>query len=407
MQLIVECDGGSRGNPGPAGYGAVVLTDDGIVLAERAGFLGYTTNNVAEYTGLIVGLTAAYQIAPAATIIVRADSKLVCEQMSGKWKIKNGDLIALAHKAAQAFPAESVTYEWVPREQNYRADALANEAMNSRESEIARDYPNSLTAEHIEPLAPKVHQPNPITQNPDGATKHSLMPIPSAFLGLDNADCLTLALVRHGVTAHTIDGRLAGGDTPGAPLSPLGEQMAEAAANLLADLPLIWPDLAPIPYLLASPMIRTQQTAKRIGDKLRITPVIDPRLHEIYFGAWHELTVSEVEAKWPGEFHRMRFEGTFAPPGGESYADTARRVSEVIADLLKSHLGQTVGIIGHAAMIRAIIGPIIDLPVAKWSQIRIPPCSLSIVRIWPTANDCEGVTELTALGVPCTLSTGR
>ena len=90
MKLTVEADGGSRGNPGPAGYGAVVRDEStGEVLAEAFDSLGTTTNNVAEYRGLIAGLQAAADLAPGADVAVRMDSKLVVEQMSGRWQIKH------------------------------------------------------------------------------------------------------------------------------------------------------------------------------------------------------------------------------------------------------------------------------------------------------------------------------
>lgn len=231
-------------------------------------------------------------------------------------------------------------------------------------------------------------------------TEPVIIPGTSAFRGLDPAGCLTLVLVRHGVTAHTMDGLLAGGDTAGPPLSPQGLQMAQGAAAALRSLSRVWPELPPPSCLLVSPMIRTQQTAEPIAAALGLPVEVDPRLHEIKFGAWHELSIAQVEQQWPGDFYRMYSEGTFAPPGGESYADTAQRVGAVISELSLSHLGQTVVIVGHAAMIRAIIGPTLDIPVAHWSQIRVPPCSISIVRIWPDAYDGLGTTELVCLGVP-------
>ena len=95
--LIVEADGGSRGNPGPAGYGAVVRdAHSGEVLAERYESLGATTNNVAEYQGLIAGLETAADLAPGADVQVRMDSKLVVEQMSGRWQIKHPAMRPLA-----------------------------------------------------------------------------------------------------------------------------------------------------------------------------------------------------------------------------------------------------------------------------------------------------------------------
>ncbi|GAA2475847.1 bifunctional RNase H/acid phosphatase [Streptomyces gobitricini] len=131
-ELIVEADGGSRGNPGPAGYGAVVLDPvSGEPLVEAAEYIGVATNNVAEYKGLVAGLKAARELAPGATVRVRMDSKLVVEQMSGRWKIKHPDMKPLAAQAARIFPPSQVTYEWIPRERNKHADRLANEAMDA------------------------------------------------------------------------------------------------------------------------------------------------------------------------------------------------------------------------------------------------------------------------------------
>ncbi|MFB8399248.1 reverse transcriptase-like protein, partial [Streptomyces yangpuensis] len=131
-RFVVEADGGSRGNPGPAGYGAVVLDPaSGETLAERAEYIGVATNNVAEYKGLIAGLTAVRDLASDAEVLVRMDSKLVVEQMSGRWKIKHPDMKPLAAEAARILPRAQVTYEWIPRERNKHADRLANEAMDA------------------------------------------------------------------------------------------------------------------------------------------------------------------------------------------------------------------------------------------------------------------------------------
>ncbi|MFE6589798.1 bifunctional RNase H/acid phosphatase [Streptomyces sp. NPDC057781] len=131
-KFVVEADGGSRGNPGPAGYGAVVLdAATGETLAEAAEYLGVVTNNVAEYRGLLAGLRAVKELDPEATVHVRMDSKLVVEQMSGRWKIKHPDMKPLAAEAARVFPPGRVTYEWIPRASNKHADRLANEAMDA------------------------------------------------------------------------------------------------------------------------------------------------------------------------------------------------------------------------------------------------------------------------------------
>ncbi|MFC7510757.1 reverse transcriptase-like protein [Streptomyces thermocarboxydus] len=104
---------------------------DGETLAEAAEYIGVTTNNVAEYRGLLAGLRAARELDPDARVHVRMDSKLVIEQMSGRWKIKHPAMKPLAAEAATVFPPDRVTYEWIPRERNAHADRLANEAMDA------------------------------------------------------------------------------------------------------------------------------------------------------------------------------------------------------------------------------------------------------------------------------------
>lgn len=134
-QLIIEADGGSRGNPGIAAGGAVVIDGETQqVLCTVGVFVGVATNNVAEYNGLVAGLSAAYDIDPDAFVHVRMDSKLVVEQMAGRWKIKHPDMATLAATARQIIGNRAVTYEWVPRLQNALADAAANKSMDAQAS---------------------------------------------------------------------------------------------------------------------------------------------------------------------------------------------------------------------------------------------------------------------------------
>jgi ribonuclease HI/catechol 2,3-dioxygenase-like lactoylglutathione lyase family enzyme len=131
-RLIVEADGGSRGNPGHAGYGALVRDpDSGMILVEKAAYIGKASNNVAEYSGLVSGLELAREINPQASVHVKMDSKLVVEQMSGRWQIKHADMRVLAAKARKVLDPRRVTYEWIPRERNKDADRLSNEAMDA------------------------------------------------------------------------------------------------------------------------------------------------------------------------------------------------------------------------------------------------------------------------------------
>jgi ribonuclease HI len=137
-QLIVEADGGSRGNPGPAAYGAVLRDARTMkVLAAEGLPIGRATNNVAEYRGLIAGLEMARELDPTAVLEVRMDSKLVIEQMAGRWKVKHADMKTLALEAARIRPA-IVTWTWVPRELNKAADALVNRALDG--DPVPRQY---------------------------------------------------------------------------------------------------------------------------------------------------------------------------------------------------------------------------------------------------------------------------
>ena len=134
-RLIVEADGASRGNPGDAAGGAVVIDpESGNVLATAGVLCGHASNNVAEYRGMIAGIEMAHDISPDAVIQVKLDSKLVVEQMSDRWKIKHPDMRDLAATARELIGGSRVTFEWVPREENARADAAANAALDRKAS---------------------------------------------------------------------------------------------------------------------------------------------------------------------------------------------------------------------------------------------------------------------------------
>lgn len=136
MNLIVEADGGSRGNPGIAGAGALVREGGRVIDAIAIPLGKKTTNNVAEYEGLIAGLEIAQSIDPSATVQVRLDSNLVVNQVFGTWQAKNPSMRRLCEQAKEIvaeFEAEggSVTGEWIPRKKNKDADELSNEAMDA------------------------------------------------------------------------------------------------------------------------------------------------------------------------------------------------------------------------------------------------------------------------------------
>jgi ribonuclease HI len=130
--FVLEFDGGSRGNPGPAGVGVRLLTEDGVELYELGEYIGSVTNNVAEYTGLLRGLAAAIAW-KAVKLTIRADSELVVRQLNGQYKVKSPDLKPLYEKATRLMDQiDEVKVFHVYRENNKRCDQLANEAMDKK-----------------------------------------------------------------------------------------------------------------------------------------------------------------------------------------------------------------------------------------------------------------------------------
>lgn len=135
--LLVEADGGSRGNPGESGSGAIVADQGtGELLAEISLYGGIASNNVAEYKGMIAGVRRAIELDPDAELLVRLDSKLVVEQMSGRWKIKHPAMAELAAEAREVLTGTPVRFQWIPRLENSRADKLANLAMDLKRDTV-------------------------------------------------------------------------------------------------------------------------------------------------------------------------------------------------------------------------------------------------------------------------------
>jgi probable phosphoglycerate mutase len=322
-RFIVEADGGSRGNPGPAGYGALVRdAETGRVLAERAASVGRATNNVAEYGGLVAGLQAVLDLDPAADVEVRMDSKLVVEQMSGRWKIKHPDMQQLALQARKlAGQIGRVRYTWVPRAQNGAADALANSAMDGRP--IHRDVA-------VEPVV----------------LEDDVQPSAAAVTSPPTSVVTTVThLLRHGQTEHTPERRFSGRND--LPLSLTGRAEAEAAAARAAELG--------IEVVVASPLRRTRETAEIVAASLGLPVTFDEDLVELDFGDLEGMTFDEAAAKHPLATRRFGSDVTVAAPGGESVADVSTRVSRARRRILGEHAGRTVLIVSHVTPIKLLL----------------------------------------------------
>jgi broad specificity phosphatase PhoE/ribonuclease HI len=353
--FVVEADGGSRGNPGPAGYGALVREGD-LVLAERAAAIGTATNNVAEYRGLIAGLGAARELDPAAEIEVRMDSKLVVEQMSGRWKVKHSDMRVLASEAAQivaGFP--KVTFTWIPRAQNSAADALANAAMDA--AAAGRQWSASDTV-----LPPPRTEPAPI---PARASSDRAL---GSGWGRPSGAPTTTVLLRHGQTPLSIEHRFSGvGTDP--ELTDAGREQARAAVARLAGQ---WFDA-----IISSPLRRAAQTARIVGGGREI--VFEDGFRETDFGDWEGLTFAEVKQKAPDELAGWLADPAVAPPGGESFVDTDRRVGAALSAVGERYPGARLLVVSHVTPIKLLVRRALEAPMSALYRMHLELCSVTTI----------------------------
>jgi probable phosphoglycerate mutase len=369
-RLVVQADGGSRGNPGPAGYGAVVTdADSGEVLAERAEFLGTATNNVAEYRGLVAGLLAAREIDPDALVDVRLDSKLIVEQMSGRWKIKHPDMRPLALAAREVLPPERVTYTWVPRAQNAHADRLANEAMD------AGGRGQEWT-------------PAPVGGDDEA---QDVTAVPRNVLvgwarGLGTPT--TFVLLRHGETEHTTAKRFSGSGSADMPLTETGAEQAGRAAAELAG--------SGLEAVVASPLRRAQQTAGVVAEACGLDVRTVDGLRECDFGEWEGHTLDEVQERWPAELEAWLGSTAVAPPGGESFDAVTRRVRRVRDQVVARHPERTVLVVTHVTPIKVMVGLALEAGVRSLFRMELQPASLTTLQWFPDGNASLRVFNETA-----------
>ncbi|HUO10530.1 MAG TPA: reverse transcriptase-like protein [Phycisphaerae bacterium] len=184
--LTLHFDGGSRGNPGPAGIGVVLLDDKNRPLYELGEFLGQRTSNFAEYTALLRGLSAAKALR-ASRLSIKADSELVVRQINGIYKVKSADLLPL-YRQAKVLMAEigNVTISHVYREKNARADELANLAMD-REAKIEPLGPPGTLGKPA-PATRSAHSASEAPEQPDDATTQNIARLANLFDALRRTD---------------------------------------------------------------------------------------------------------------------------------------------------------------------------------------------------------------------------
>jgi len=349
-RVIVEADGGSRGNPGPAGYGAVVrdaLT--GEVLREVAAGIGVASNNVAEYRGLIAGLQAAIDLG-ADDVEVRMDSLLVVNQMSNVWKVKHEAMRPLASEAAGLVrQLPQVVFRHVPREQNKHADRLANEAMDDAARGLGW------------------------TQRTDAAPARTAA---STGWSAPSGPATRLLLLRHGETVLSTERRFSGRGDP--ELTARGLAQARAAAARLSSYD--------VSAVVTSPLQRARQTAAAVADAVGAEVIVDEGFIETDFGVWEGHTFSEIRDGWPREMSAWMGNPAVSPPGGESFTATFARVEAARDKLLASHPGATVVVVSHVTPIKTLLMRALAAPAQALYRIHLDPASLSTTDWWADGN---------------------
>lgn len=338
----LTADGGSRGNPGPAGYGAVV-TENGKIIAELYDVIGVATNNVAEYSGLLAGLTHIHQLDADATVEVGMDSKLVVEQMSGRWQIKHADMRDLAKQCRDAHNPSLITYSWIPRDENSHADRLANKALDSGSAN--------------EPIA--VKQENFLTDR----------------LRSDEVPT-TIYFVRHGETILTPTRKFSGTGALDPELTADGLAQAERVASEIAKLE---PH-----FLISSPLKRARQTADAIACATGLPVVDDTDWYELSFGTWDGKSIEEVKAESPEDYQAWLNSSSYRPGGGESYDEAAERIDAAMEKVLHLYPGKKVVVVTHNGVIKSAANLAIGGPNDGVFHMDATPCSISSISLWPS-----------------------
>ena len=358
VKVVVEADGGSRGNPGPAGFGCVVFSADRTtVLAEHKHFIGQTTNNVAEYRGLIAGLEEARRLG-ANEVAVSMDSKLVVEQMSGRWKVKHPGLAEL-HQQARALAStfDGVTFGWIPRERNAHADRLANEAMDAAGLDSA-----GLDSAGLDTAGTAGDPP------PDAVAV-----APSAWTG-NRGGPTRLLLLRHGQTELSVQRRYSGRGNP--ELTEVGRSQAADAARYLAQK-------GGIAAVISSPLHRAHATATAAADALGLNVAVDENLTETDFGEWEGLTFPEAAKSHPDVHGRWLRDTSLAAPGGESFDEVGQRVHRARDRIVAEYPGATVLVVSHVTPIKTLLRLALDAGPSILYRMHLDLASLSIAEFYP------------------------
>ncbi|WPF65509.1 MULTISPECIES: bifunctional RNase H/acid phosphatase [unclassified Corynebacterium] len=376
MKVCIEADGGSRGNPGIAGSGSVLYdAPRATVLREQAYVVGKSaTNNVAEYYGLLIGLEAARDYG-ATEVAVYMDSKLVVEQMSGRWKIKHPDMQKLARRAKQVMSTfDSVTFQWVPREKNKKADALSNVAMDAAARGAKPGMVKDTGAVFAEVGSARPEGGARARSDSSAVVSASEgMTTAAQWLNPEEKPITRLILVRHGETEHTVRGCYSGQSDPD--LTQKGTAQAERAARVVRSLV---GDVTPT--ILSSPLTRTRRTAQKVAQAVAGSVTVEEGLIEVDFGDWDGKEIARAQTENPRLHSAWLKDTSVAPPGGESLDDLHRRITALCRRLLQEHEGSTVVLVSHVNPIKSLLRQALGGGPEFFHRVFVDVASVSVVE---------------------------
>ena len=389
MKLVIFADGGSRGNPGIAGSGTAVFAADGkTCLREIVYVVGQkSTNNVAEYNGLLRGLETATELG-ATEVEFYMDSKLVVEQMNGRWKIKHPDMRKLALKARKLIDGfESFSLEWVPRKKNTVADKLSNDAMDAAAKGHAPGIVGGERSQSDSDDAAVKQAPANVTANaarvdreelPSGAARTALLTSPSDWYR-GHREVTRFILLRHGQTEMSANAQYSGISDPR--LTPRGQQQALAAAQTLASRYGTGSDCA-IDAVVSSPLVRATETASAAAELLGLDVKDVDGLKELDFGDWEGLTFDEAQARDPELHEQWQTDAVTACPGGESLQQLHRRVRNTRRALQRDYAGKTVLVVSHVNPIKSFLRQGFDAGPVIFHRLFLDLASISEVEFF-------------------------
>jgi probable phosphoglycerate mutase len=283
--------------------------------------------------------------------------------MRGKWQVKNEGLRPLAREAsALAGRFGSISFSWIPREQNSHADRLANEAMDA-EAAGKVWQPGDVGPATAEPTAEST------AESTAGSTAG---PVPNRLSGWQDGPGkpTTTLLLRHGQTALSVDKRFSGIGDP--VLTEVGRAQAAAAAGRLARYAAT--------AVISSPLTRARSTAEAVATALGLDVEVDEGLRETDFGDWEGYTFADVRAKWPAELEAWLASTAVAPPYGESFDATAVRVRQARDRILARYGGQKVVVVSHVTPIKTMLRMALDAPPSALYRMHLDLACISEVQ---------------------------